>query len=692
MTRRATSHRPSRRIVIGLGSLLLLAALAPLSRGCKPATDPTLAGEGVVAAGGVVAGDPSAPPEWAVKRAAELGGGVLPEDVMGPHTPKVDLFNPDKREVRPALGGRIIMHLPSQPPNLNYTLENSAVVPFVLRDIHASLIQFNWETWQQDPYLASSWEKEDTLILKGGRTPENGNIVFGKVVEQGDDYVVTSGSPNNPVAETRVPKGDVQSLERETVFTFHLRRDVKWHDGHPFNADDVIFSWAIFKNPTVDCDEARFRFLQIVQGEKLDDYTMRFFYKEQYFQAFETFNDTFCILPSHLYNLKDKDNPDFNANATEEEQGKYVNDNPHNHQWVGLGPYKLTRWEPSQYIEAERNKDFFEKDPKKCGYADVLRWRIIEADDAALQALLNGDLDIFYRVKTEDYYGDQTQQAAFTDKFYKAYTYVGSYGYTGWNMYRKKLSDVRVRTALACAFDELGWINTKYMGLAVPVTGPQFFIGPGYNHDVKLLPYDPDHATELLAEAGWYDRDDDGIVDKDGEPLSLEFLMPTGNKASESFGQKLQESLNRVGVKLTILPLEWGSFLDRILDRNFDCCNLAWVLPEVESDPWQLWHSKEAEVGKRTSNHSGYADPQSDKLIEDGRRELDPEKRAAIWRELHARIYELQPYLFNQNPPYKIGFNKKLRGVKLYNFAPGFRLRDMYYEEGTPGTRALGNN
>ena len=75
--------------------------------------------------------------------------------------------------------------------------------------------------------------------------------------------------------------------------------------------------------------------------------------------------------------------------------------------------------------------------------------------------------------------------------------------------------------------------------------------------------------------------------------------------------------------------------------------------------------------------------------IERGRVELDPAKRSKIWKELHARVYELQPYLFGWNVPRKVAFNKNLRGVKLYKFTPGYRLRDMYYEEGTPGTRPL---
>jgi peptide/nickel transport system substrate-binding protein len=320
---------------------------------------------------------------------------------------------------------------------------------------------------------------------------------------------------------------------------------------------------------------------------------------------------------------------------------------------------------------------------------DVLRWTHVGDDNLALQALLNEELDIFDRVKSEDFLGAATSQDVFVESFYKAYTYVGNVGYTGWNIYRPKLSDVRVRTALAHAFDVKDWIRTNYEGLALPATSTMFRFGPGYNPDIDVYPYDIEKAEELLADAGWYDRNGDGIVDKDGEELSIEALMPTGNKASEKFLQKMQESFEKIGVQLTIHSLEWATFLEKILDRDFDACNLAWALSDVEADPVRLWHSSEAVFDRRTSNHSGLADDLVDDLIERGRVELDPEKRYRIWKDLHARIFELQPYLFGWNVPRKIAFNKNLRGVKLYKFTPGYRLRDMYYEEGTPGTRPL---
>jgi peptide/nickel transport system substrate-binding protein len=424
----------------------------------------------------------------------------------------------------------------------------------------------------------------------------------------------------------------------------------------------------------------------------VDGNAVRFFYREQFFRAIAVFSLDLCMLPSHLYNLADPDNPDHDPNASPEKQGDYINDNPHNIDWVGLGPYQLTTWERGRFLEAKKFDRFWNQDPAYAGYMDTFRWTHVDDDNLALQALLNHEVDIFDRVKSEDFLGAATMQEVFTNDFYKAYTYTGNIGYTGWNTYKPHLSDVRVRTALAHAFDVNEWIRTNYEGLALPATGTQFWFGPGYNRDVEMYPCDPQKAQELLAEAGWYDRDGNGIVDKDGQDLVIEALMPSGNKASEKFLQKLQESFEKVGVRLTITSLEWAQFLERILDRDFDACNLAWSLTDVESDPFSLWHSSEAAPDRRTSNHSGLRDDEVDRLIVAIRRELDDEKRHDLLMQLHARVYELQPYLFGWNIPRKIAFNKKLHGVKLYKFNPGYRLRDMYYGEGTPGTRPIGSS
>lgn len=658
MSRASRPHRASRWAV----ALLLLAGMAPLACGQSAPTASPL--------------DPAA---------TDLPGGLRPTDLAGPGPVEVDLFHPDRRAAEPALGGRVILHLSPEPPNLCYPIENSASTTMVLRDLHASLLRLDWEIWQLELLLAESVDKEDQLVLDGPQ----GEVLFGQVVQEGDEWVVRSGSPANPAPERRVPAARVAAVERQTVFTFHLRDGVTWHDGHPFDAADVLFSWELYSNPHVDCDEKRYRYQEITRAEVLDRLTIRFFYRRQYFQALSTFDEGFCILPRHLYDLADPDCRDHDPQATPEARGRYINQNPHNIDWVGLGPYRLREWVRNQWLDAVRYEGYFEREPRRRGYVDEIRWRIIGGDDQAFQALLNGEMDIFYRLKTEDYYGAATEQPLFRDAFYKCFTYTGYPSFLSWNTLQPELSDPRVRLALAHAFDEDGWIATKYLGLGVRITGTQHFLGPGYDRSIPPVPHDPQRAVELLEEAGWYDRDGDGTVDRDGRPFEISFLMPAGNKASEATGQRLQAAFAEVGVRLAIEPLDWATFMERRRNREFDSANIAWVSGEFEADPFQIWHGSQAAPDLRSSNDSGFSDPQVDRLIEAGRRELDPEKRHALWREMQRLIHDAQPYLFMHNVPTKLAINRKLHGVRLYKLHPGIRLRDLYYEAGTPGTRPL---
>ena len=621
-----------------------------------------------------------------------IDAGVRPEVLEGPHEIPADAFHPDG-SVTPALGGRVIQHIPSQPANLCYPIENSSITREIHREIHAPLIELNWETWELEPIMAESWDTEDTLILEGGRGAGNTNVVWGRVEDDGDAWVVRSGAPGNPLGDEtrRVPKDQVESLERGTVFTFHIRPGMQWHDGRVLDARDVFFSWDLYNNPHVDCDKIRQRFNEIVHAEILDDLTVRFFYREQYFQALSSFTSDLCLLPSHLYDLTDPEHPRHDPDASLEARATEINENPHNQKvpFIGLGPYKLDKWERDQYFEAVRFDDYYETDPARRGYLDTLRWTLITDDDAAFQALINQEVDVFYRVKTEDYFGDLTSSEQFTSNFYKSYTYTATYQYTAWNVYRPKLSDPRVRRALSHCSDSQGWVDSKYKGLAWAITGPPFFMSPFYDHSIPLPEYDPDLGAELLAEAGWYDRDGNGIVDKDGEDLVIDILIPQGNKASESTVQKIQEGFGKAGVKINIVQAEWASFLERKYDRDFDGINMATVLSGLESDPKDTWHSETGAFDLRSSNTSGLQDPECDRLIDAIRVELDEDKRVPLWHALHRRLAELQPYLFSNCPPRKYAFNRKLHGVKMYQIVPGFKLRDLYYAEGTPGTRPI---
>lgn len=614
-------------------------------------------------------------------RRAPANAGAVPLDTS------VDAFHPRRDQVlEPAWGGTVNVHLARLPKSLNTMIDNSSYARWLLYELHALLVARDWESWELRPELCTGWDTEDTLVLAGGRGVGNENVLYGAVSDAGEDWLVTPLSSGNPLEEPRrVPKERVESVERGTVFTFHLREGVRWHDGHPFDADDVLFSWKCYRNPGVDCDHARPRFEKVVHAEVLDPHTIRFFYAEQYFAALETFNNL-CILPAHLYDLHDPEHPRHDPAASPAAQAKEVNENPHNTDWVGLGPYRLTAWSQEALV-AERFEDYY--DPEHGGYLDKIRWRHIPDDGVVIQALLNGEIDHTLRIGSDEYYGPVIQGAQFRERFYAGYYFVGSFNYVLWNMRRPVFSDLRVRKALSQAFDIEEYRRTVAHGLANLPTGPMFFYGPAYDRTVERLPYDPLRAEELLAEAGWYDRDGDGILDKDGVPFEFEFLVVNANGAGVLLSQKLQESLAKLGIEMNIVTLEWATFLERVTSRQFDAASHALALSVPEYDPEALLHSAGAGEAERGLNYSGVADPQVDALIRKGQRELDDEKRWAVWRELHRYLHErVQPFLFTLAPPRKFAMSQRFRGVQSFVINPGYSIRRWYLPAGTPGTRA----
>jgi peptide/nickel transport system substrate-binding protein len=593
------------------------------------------------------------------------------QEHFGPGPAPVDLFHPDRdRQVQPAYGGTLTIHIgDGLPPTLNHALLNNGNTRNMLFELHATLVMRDWESWEHVPELATSWEVVDTLVAR------DGSVLYGTVSEEEGQWVV---------AGRAFPKGQVERVERGTVFTFHLREGVRWHDGHPFDSGDVLFSWQIAQNPAVRCDWVRPYLQKIERAEAPDARTVRFFFREQYFNSLSVFSDNFCILPRHLYDLTDPDHVPHSPGASEAERAKEINENPHNTQWIGLGPYRLTSYS-SQGVEAERFDGFF--DPAHGGYADRIVWRSIANDSASFQALLNGELDFTLRITSDQYFGEAMQQDTFTRRLCKGYFYLGAFNYLPWNMRRPILSDVRVRKALAHAMDLRAYVDTVVHGLAELPTGSQCMFGQAYDRSVKRLEFDLDRSAELFAAAGWYDRDGDGVLDKDGKPFEIELLMASGNIPNETFARMFQESLAKVGARLKITPLDNATYWKRIQERDFDAGMASWAVDATENDPLQLWGSASAVKG--ASNHAGVIDPKVDALIAKGDRELDAAKRWPIWHELQRYLYEeVQPYFFREAPPRKFALNKAIRGVQLFKISPGYSPRRWFYPAGTPGTRA----
>ncbi len=662
-------------------------------------------------------------------------GGALGATDPVQETEAVEASAPkaDATDGTPLFGGRVIVHMPSLPENMSYPIENSAVTRRMQYEVNETLLLKDWDTTLWVPNVAKAWTEEDLLLLNDladGESKIEGEVevtvfrsiedntlvprraVYGSITETDGGWTVEPKSASSDLKATvTIPKDKGERVERGSVFTFELRQGIKWQPSRVFkddalaktkgqtvNADDVYFSWDIYNNPGVKCDEKRFQFEAIPGCRVVDEHTVRFFAAGQSAFNIEALGDSMTLMASHIYNLSDPDCPDYDANATLATQAEYVNVNEHNKLWVGVGPYQVTTWD-QQYVEVQRFVDeagkpaYFDAATRP-GYFDTIRWRVISDDQTAMVALENGEVDFFERVKSEDYFGPRTNSDTFKENFYKGYFYLGHYGYTGWNMHDPKLSDLVVRKAIAHSFDSTSYLANQYKGLGRQITGPVPAASDGYPNDLPPLTYDPEMALEMLEDAGWYDHNGNGIADKDGVELEIEFLYPSGNDASKILGRTIQDSVKHLGIKINLASLEWATFLERMKQREFDAVNLAWV-PPLESDPEQLWHSK---WGKKevlnSSNNAGVVDPEVDRMIAEIKREVNRPARMELWKKFHAYIYnEVQPYLFGFNVPRKFAASNRVRGIEHTAIDPGYVIRNWHFvDPSIPGTRpALSN-
>jgi len=581
---------------------------------------------------------------------------------------KVDAFNDQAtgREV-PADGGQIVVRFNAEPDTLNDWLSSGdAYSQIIASYIFNSLLRQDPETYEWGPGVADRWLQEDVVIRKGG--PKLLGIVSKASEASGKGLEVKTASGET----VTVQRQEVSEIHHGASFTFFLRKDVRFHDGVPLTAADVKFTCDTIKNEAVDDPGTRTYFNDVESCELLDKYSVRITYAKQYWMAKSTVG-SFEIYPKHIYdpdNLSEKDPKAF---------GKQFNESPYHRKPVGSGPYKFERWDTGLQVVLTRVDDYWDKPHR--GHLDRLNFRFVTDPVAALQALKNGEINMIPNRLTGEQFDSEMSGPEFLKRFAKIEYYDGGYFWIGWNMRRPPFDDVRVRQAMAYgALDLKEFVNKVMYGHGIIVTGTQNYFGPAYDHGVQPFPFNPEKAKQLLLDAGWYDRDGDGIRDKDGKPFRFEFLIPsTGGDVYDRRAAIMKENFRKLGIDMEIRQLEWATFIQNINDRKFDACNLGWG-GGIEDDPYQIWHTSQA--AGRGDNFVGFGNAETDRLIEQSRLAIDDAERRKIFFDFQRVQYQMQPYLFLYIQPELGAYDKRFRGVKLYRTRPGYDLTEWYIPKG----------
>lgn len=504
-----------------------------------------------------------------------------------------------------------------------------------------------------------------------------------------------------PVLVKSLPEVSFDSATGFTNYTYEIRPEAKWDNGEPITAKDVIFSLKVYKCPRVDNEPLKpyFESFDNVITYPENDRKYTIVSNKLYHLNYEM-SGQFLVIPAYVYDpkglLSEFPLPDFNAKTAE------LNENPKIKEFatdynsekfqrekgsiVGSGPYEFESWEPGVKLVLKKKKDWwgnglegiqFEAHPEELVY------RTINDQAAALVSLKGLKLDVMYGIKPKDWVTDVQKSDKMLENFWLSTPPSMSYSYFGINMRNPKFQDKNVRKALAHLVDVDKIIDVINYNLAERVNG---FMHPSkkiyYNDTLKNYGYNIEKARQLLTDAGWKDSNGNGTIDKviDGQlvEFNITFTYNSGNDGRRDAALIFKESAREVGIKVDVVPQDWGIYIDNQKKHNFEMYYGGWISGVGESDPKQIFHTESIEGG---SNYCYFGNAESDAIIEALRSELDKEKRAYYYKALQAIIHDEVPYIFLSAPLERIAIGKKFQEVKTSPLRPGFQEETFRFAE-----------
>lgn len=420
-------------------------------------------------------------------------------------------------------------------------------------------------------------------------------------------------------------------FEHNPVIFFHLRKGVRFHDGHEFEARDVKFTYEAIMNPR-NLSPRTSDFEPIKSVEIVDPYTVRVVYKRLFSPAINAW--TMGILPEHLLNDEALKREMDRRGISEAARAQFgMRDSEFNRRPLGVGPFRFVEWQSDELIHLTRNEDYWEGPPQYKEYY----YRVIP--DPLTQ-------EVEFRTGAIDTYSPLPHQAARykKDPAYQSFSSLGfGYSYIGYNNRRGLFSDKRIRQALGMAIHVDEIIKYVLYGEGEQITGPYPKNTEWYDPSVEPIPYNPEGALRILEELGWK-KNAQGWLEKDGKIFEFNLITNNGNFIRKAILTIAQNAWRKIGIKCNTQLFEWAVFLkDFVNTGQFDALVLGWSMGP-DPDLYQIWHSSQA--GPQQLNFVGYKNPEADDLIVRIRQEYNLDTQRELAHRLHRIIAEDQPYTF----------------------------------------------
>lgn len=423
-----------------------------------------------------------------------------------------------------------------------------------------------------------------------------------------------------------------QVSEDGLTIDFILRDNIVFSDGVPVSSADVAFSFDFLMDERIAAPRLRAFYDKIAAVKALDKNTVRFVFAEPYFQSLGLAGEM-EVLAKHFYEP-------YLDNAETFNQSKGL--------LFGSGPYRLqdpVNWTPDTgRIELLRNQRYW--GAVQPSYNRLI-WNVIDSASARLAAFRNDTIDM-YDAKPLEYNtllnDAQIQQKANNFEYMSPNA---GYSYIGWNQSRNGkptiFADVKVRRAMTHLTDRERIVNEIMLGHAEIAVSPFNPRSKQHNNDIEPWPADIEKGKALLAEAGFEDRDGDGVIENAaGEAFEFELMYFQGSDDTKRIVLFLKDLYARAGVSLVPKPTEWSVMLDFMDNRTFDAILLGWS-SGVETDIDQMFHSEQIEEG---DNFIGYKSTELDKLIDKARGMVEEDERMPVWQQAESVLHDTQPYTF----------------------------------------------
>jgi peptide/nickel transport system substrate-binding protein len=520
-------------------------------------------------------------------------------------------------------GGYLTVGQRSEPKTLNPVTATDAVSREVIGRLMGDLIEINRSSQQTEPALAKSWK-----ISPDGR-----------------------------------------------AFTLQLRKGIRFSDGHPFDADDVVFSFSVYMDEAVDSPQ---RDLLIIDGKpiaitKLDPYTVRFALPRPYAAAERLF-DGLAMLPKHLLEKPYREGHfaqawSLNAQAAEV---------------AGLGPFRLKQYVPGQRVVVERNPYYWkvDRENQRLPYIDELVFLFVGTEDAQVMRFEAGETDIISRLSSENYNLLSREKSRAGSQLADMGPSL-EYNFLLFNLNDlggKKLEevagkqawfrDLKFRQAISAAVDRDSIVRMVYGTRGAALWGN---VGPGnklwINRTIPHPAQSVETARQLLKSAGYSWNPAGQLTDSRGGLVEFSVITSSSNSQRMKMATLLQDDLSRLGMQVHIVPLEFRAMIDRVF-QSFDYDAAIMGLGGGDADPnpeMNVWSAS----GTSHLWHLGETQPATDwereldQLMRQQMVTLDYAKRKQLYDRAQQLIAENLPFIFLGTPDILAGAN-----ARVGNFHP----------------------